>query len=381
MNLNQIHNPKPTCSPVMDPWDPIRSMQLAGQHRLTGIELTMTHLCNMRCEHCAVGDTLAMSEGIRIPLTDILKRLDEIEHLETLSITGGEPTYHEQTIREYIIPILKYAQNRGVYTQLNSNLTLDLSRYEQIAPYLDIMHISFNYRSAADFHQVGFVHTEHLVSLSLATKLYEQMISNVHALSRGGLFISAESMINVRTHTHLSEIHRFIVEMGCQRHEVHPMYPSAFAASLPMLSLEEMRIAISRLLDERRPDIWMLLGTLPFFACHEQQENQALLRRIWQEPNVTIRNDPDGRNRLNINLFTGDVYVTDFSQVPPLGNMKNQPLQEVFAKWLAHPLYQQVNCYCSAASCCGPNLLVKDMYYQDVDFKKKKALIAKTSPS
>ena len=28
--------------------------------------------------------------------------------------------------------------------------------------------------------------------------------------------------------------------------------------------------------------------------------------------NVTTRNDPDGRSRLNVNVFTGNVIVTDF---------------------------------------------------------------------
>ncbi len=28
--------------------------------------------------------------------------------------------------------------------------------------------------------------------------------------------------------------------------------------------------------------------------------------------NVTTRNDPDGRSRLNVDVFTGNVIVTDF---------------------------------------------------------------------
>ena len=28
--------------------------------------------------------------------------------------------------------------------------------------------------------------------------------------------------------------------------------------------------------------------------------------------NITVRNDPDGRSRLNVNVFSGDVIVTDF---------------------------------------------------------------------
>lgn len=50
-------------SPANDPWDPIGSLRKYGRHVLTSVEMTVTHLCNMRCEHCAVGDMLTMQEA------------------------------------------------------------------------------------------------------------------------------------------------------------------------------------------------------------------------------------------------------------------------------------------------------------------------------
>ncbi|WP_284641227.1 radical SAM/CxCxxxxC motif protein YfkAB [Paenibacillus silviterrae] len=362
-------------TPENDPWEPIRSRSRHHKHVLTSVELTVTNLCNMRCEHCAVGDSLLMTEGPRIPLSAILKRLDEVEHLETISITGGEPSYHEQTVRDYIVPILRYARERGIRSQINSNVTLDLHRYELLAPYLDVMHISFNYLNADDFYQVGFVRADRKVSKDTAARLYERMVENTMALSRGGMFVSAESMINYRTHEKLPAIHRLISEMGCRRHEVHPMYPSAFAAQLPVLSLEQIRTSIHDLLDHRNQELWMLFGTLPFYACSSSDADLELIWRLRKEPNVTVRNDPDGRNRLNVNLFTGDVYVTDFSDVPPLGNAHRDTLDQVFERWKQHPLNDAVDCYCPAASCCGPNLLVMDAYYKGLNFKERQAVI------
>jgi radical SAM/CxCxxxxC motif protein YfkAB len=305
----------------------------------------------------------------------MLRKLEEVEHLETISITGGEPSFSDRTVKEYIVPLLKYAQSRGIRSQINSNVTLDYSRYEAVAPYLDVMHISFNYTSADDFHEVGFAKSGHSVSRETASRLYDRMIDNARRLSDGGLFVSAESMINYRTHGKIADIHRLIVEMGCRRHEVHPMYPSAFAADLPVINKEEMRAAIYRLVDSRDPSVWMLFGTLPFFQCSEEPEDRKLLARLAEEPNVTVRNDPDGRNRLNVNLFTGDVFVTDFSDVPAFGNIRSDRLDELFERWLHHPLSRSVNCHCPAAGCCGPNLLVKDMYYRDADFGTRKAII------
>lgn len=379
MNSMNRMNVLKDLNPQYDPWDPIRSLALHGRHVLTSVEMTVTHLCNMRCEHCAVGDGLVFKEGKMLPVADILRRLDEVEHLETISITGGEPTYRLDTVRNTIIPLLRYARERGIRTQLNSNITLDLERYEEIAPHLDVLHISHNYVDADHFRTVGFANAGQPVGHAASARLYEQMMANARALSRGGLFVSAESMINFRTHSVLPEIHRLVVEMGCRRHEVHPMYPSAFAQHLPVITLTQVREAIHKLLDNRDKDIWMLFGTLPYFACNSNREDSELLQRLREEPMVTVRNDPDGRNRLNVSMFTGDVYVTDFADFPPLGNIGGDRLDDVFAQWLAHPLAQSVNCHCPAAACCGPNLLVADTYYKGVSFPAREAVMNKAS--
>ncbi len=363
-------------SPEYDPWDPIRSLQKYGRHVLTSVELTVTHLCNMRCEHCAVGDTLVTREAPHLPIDLVLRRLDEVEHLETISITGGEPTFAEETVNRIILPVLKYARERGIRTQLNSNLTLEYGRYEAIGPYLDVMHISFNYTGAEDFYHICFGRAEHDIGMKTAGKLYERMMENARRLAEGGLFVSAESMINYRTHLNMDRIHRLVVEMGCRRHEVHPMYPSAFASDLPMLPKDDMRRAIRGLLETRDPGVWMLFGTLPFFACNDDPADRELVARLKAAPNVTVRNDPDGRNRVNVNLFTGNVYVTDFAKIPPFGNIVEEKLDDVFARWQDHPLQRAVSCHCPAARCCGPNLLVKDMYYRGVDFTKRSAVMA-----
>ncbi|HZG58462.1 radical SAM/CxCxxxxC motif protein YfkAB [Paenibacillus sp.] len=360
---------------LVDPWDPIRSLERYGKHVLTSVEFTVTNLCNMRCEHCAVGDALVQKEGPRIPLETVLKRLDEVERLETISVTGGEPSYDAGALRDYIVPLLQYARRRGVRTQINTNLTLDYERYATIAPYIDVFHISYNYMGHEDFHRIGFANAERRVGLETAKKMHDRMVDNARRLADAGAFVSAESMINYRTHERIADIHRRIVEMGCRRHEVHPMYPSAFASSLPVLPIGDLRAAVERLLDARDRSVWMLFGTLPFFACSEEEADRALIRRLADEPNVTVRGDPDGRNRLNVNTFTGDVTVTDFSDVPPVGNVANDRLDELFERWTSHPLQRQVSCYCPAAGCCGPNLLVADMYYKNVDFRKRRAIL------
>ncbi|EMT45468.1 MULTISPECIES: radical SAM/CxCxxxxC motif protein YfkAB [Anoxybacillus] len=363
-------------SPTFDPWEAYMDVEQYGSMQLTNIEFTTTTLCNMRCEHCAVGYTLRTKDPEALPLDLLLRRLDEIPHLRSLSITGGEPMLSLKSVEQYVVPLLKYAHERGVRTQINSNLTLDLERYEKIIPYLDVLHISHNWGTIDDFVEGGFAMMEKKPTVAQRERYFMRMIENARAISRTGVIVSAETMLNKRTRPHIETIHRQIVnDMGCKRHEVHPMYPSDFASNLETLTLDELRETIHHLLDIRDENVWMLFGTLPFYPCSDDEEDLALLKRLYESKNVTVRNDPDGRSRLNVNIFTGDIIVTDFGDEPTLGNIQTDSLLSAYNKWMTSHLAKSLNCHCPAVKCLGPNVLVKNRYYPNVDFTKRKANI------
>ncbi|WP_312473596.1 radical SAM/CxCxxxxC motif protein YfkAB [Neobacillus sp.] len=365
-------------TPSFDPWEAYLDIEQYGMSKLTNIEFTTTTLCNMRCEHCAVGYTLQTKDPTALPLHLLLQRLEEIPTLRSLSITGGEPMLSLSSVKNYVVPILKYAHERGIRTQINSNLTLDLTRYELIVPYLDVLHISHNWGTVDDFVEGGFARMEKKPDIAQREKYFTRMIENSRELVKAGVMVSAETMLNKRTFPHLEKIHRQIVdEMNCQRHEVHPMYPSDFASNLEVLTLEEIREAIHHLMDIRNENVWMLFGTLPFYPCNSKQEDLALLKRLYESKNVTVRNDPDGRSRLNVNIFNGDIIVTDFGDAPPLGNIQTTNLLSAYDTWQSSALAKELSCHCPAVSCLGPNILVKNSYYQDVDFSKRQNKIKK----
>jgi radical SAM/CxCxxxxC motif protein YfkAB len=375
ISLNKQRN----ISPSFDPWEAYLDIEEYGSLQLTNIELTTTTLCNMRCEHCAVGYTLQPKDPDPLPLELILKRLEEIPKLRSLSITGGEPMLSSKSVNNYVVPLLKYAHERGVRTQINSNLTIELSRYEQIIPYLDVLHISHNWGTIDDFVEGGFAMMEKKPTYSQRANYFERMIENSRELTNSGVIVSAETMLNKRTLPYLEQIHKQIVnEMKCSRHEIHPMYPSDYASTLETLSLADTRSAIHHLLDIRDPSTWMLFGTLPFYACSNNQEDLQLLNRLYSTENVTVRNDPDGRSRLNVNIFNGDIIVTDFGDAPPLGNIQHNSLQDAYQNWSNSQLAKQVACHCPQVKCLGPNILVKESYYKDFDFTKLHANIAST---
>ncbi|UDI77945.1 radical SAM/CxCxxxxC motif protein YfkAB [Staphylococcus taiwanensis] len=366
-------NQKMPISISNDPWESYNDMEEFGKLTLSNIEFTTTNLCNMRCSHCAVGYTLQTKDPDPLPMDIIYRRLDEIPHLRTMSITGGEPMFSKKSIKNVVKPLLKYAQDRGIYVQMNSNLTLPQDRYLDIAEYIDVMHISHNWGTIQEFTDVGFGAMKKQPPLKAKLKLYEQMLDNASTLSEQGMFVSAETMLNQSTLPYLDKIHNEIVnDMKCSRHEVHPMYPADFASQLNVLSLKEMKQAIHHLLDIRNEDVWMLFGTLPIYPCINDADDQALLQRLRDARNVTTRNDPDGRSRLNVNVFSGDVIVTDFGdENGTISNIKRDKLTDVFDKWLTSDLAKSLNCHCEAFHCLGPNVLVKNMYYPNTDFKQK----------
>lgn len=365
-------------TPQYDPWEAYLDIEEYGKPQLTNIEFTTTTLCNMRCEHCAVGYTLQTKDPVALPVDLILQRLEEVPSLRSLSITGGEPMLSLSSVKNYVVPILKYAHERGIRTQINSNLTLELGRYELIVPYLDVLHISHNWGTVDDFVEGGFARMEKKPDREQREKYFKRMIENSRELVKAGVMVSAETMLNKRTLPHLEKIHRQIVEeMHCQRHEVHPMYPSDFASTLETLSLTEIREAIHHLLDIRDENVWMLFGTLPFYACSSHQEDLDLLKRLYECKNVTVRNDPDGRSRLNVNIFNGEIIVTDFGDTPPLGNIQTTNLLNAFETWQTSALSKQLSCHCPSVSCLGPNILVKNSYYPDVDFSVRQNNIQK----
>lgn len=366
-------------SPTNDPWEAYMDVKQHGKMTLSNIEFTTTYMCNMRCAHCAVGYTLQQMDPDALPMDLLEKRLDEIPHLRTLSITGGEPMMNKKSVRQYVLPLLKYAHDRGIKTQMNSNLTLPYNRYEEIVPFLDVLHISHNWGTVEEFAETGFALMDRKPSEENRAKYFERMVENAQRLSKEGVMVSAETMLNKRTFPHLERIHDHVLEMGCARHEIHPMYPVDFAENLEILSLDEMREGITRLLNHRNQDLWMLFGTLPFYACSGNDKDIELLKRLYKEPNVSVRNDPDGRSRLNVNIFTGDVIVTDFGDEPKLGNIKTDSLPSAYDRWMETKTAKSLNCHCPAVSCLGPNVLVKNAYYKDIDFQQRKARISQTS--
>lgn len=359
--------------PHHDPWDPILTAGWSDRPLLTSIEVTVTHQCNLRCDHCAVGEVLAGRDVRTLSLDRLIARLDEVDTLVTFSLTGGEPAASAQVVREVVRPLLAYAKSRGLRTQVNTNLTLPFDRYESFAELVDVMHISYNAVDPEVFARIVYAKAEHLPARPEA--LFERLEENVRRLASAGCFVSAETILSEWTMDRIDAIHARLAELGCRRHEIHPLYPSDYAATMRLPSLEELARAARRLLAARDPNVWILFGTFPFFACSPEPEHRELLLEVLSTPNTTVRNDPDGRCRLNVSSLTGDVLLQDFADVGPLGNIEEESFIEIWERWLGSERAARLHCACPQARCLGPNLIVADVYFPGVSWRARRALV------
>ena len=136
---------------LLDLWEPLMHRNRPEEPVLSSVEISVTNMCNLRCAHCAVGDQLTGRDSFRLPVDTLIAALEQAPHLKTLSLTGGEPIVNQQVVDEWVVPLLRYAQDRGLATQVNSNLTLPLERYLPLEGLIDVLHISWNYRDARIF--------------------------------------------------------------------------------------------------------------------------------------------------------------------------------------------------------------------------------------
>lgn len=355
----------------VDLWEPLTGRRDPWRPVLTSVEITVTNQCHLRCVHCAVGELLVSRETRRLPVPVLTAVLDRVEHLTTLSLTGGELSISDDLVDNWVLPLLQYAHRRGVSTQVNTHLTSRLDRYLRMVPWVSVFHMTWNYRDAADFAALT------RTAPAAAGRLFDRIQENAAALAAQGALVSAETMMTPETLPQLGAFSHRLAALGCRRMEVHPRYPTRFARHLPVVSLDAMRSGIDRFLDDRAPGLWVLFGTFPFLPCSPDPRDRALWQRVRAAADVTVRNDPDGRCRINLDATSGDLRVTDFADLPPLGNvLQGDDPQACFAAWQDHPAYAPYNCCCPEAGCAGVNLLVAETWLPGVDFRTRRAVLA-----
>lgn len=109
-----------------DFWEVYMDVDQYGDMQLINVEFIMMILCNMRCEYCVVGYILQFKDFNVLLIDFLLKWLEEILCLRFISIIGGELMFLLKLVKEYVVLLLKYVYEWGVWMQINFNLIFDI---------------------------------------------------------------------------------------------------------------------------------------------------------------------------------------------------------------------------------------------------------------
>ncbi|WP_423220738.1 hypothetical protein [Bacillus paralicheniformis] len=127
------------------------------------------------------------------------------------------------------------------------------------------------------------------------------------------------------------------------------------------------RVQIARLPDRPTTLDYIQYLFTDFFECHGDRtygDDAAIVGGVakYHGMPVTVIGHQRGKD-------TKENLVRNF----PLGNIKTDSLPEAYDKWRQTKLSKELNCRCTNVRCLGPNVLVKNSYYQDTDFSLRKA--------
>jgi MoaA/NifB/PqqE/SkfB family radical SAM enzyme len=102
----------------------LKNQLQSGGIRPSDLVLYINSSCNLRCKHCYVGDAL-LNAGVAYPCAEIIDFVNQFDHLDRLTIVGGEPLLHPEI--NDVVAALPY--HKVDLVRLTTNLTT-LARFD-----------------------------------------------------------------------------------------------------------------------------------------------------------------------------------------------------------------------------------------------------------
>lgn len=102
------------------------------RRKLSTLQVNLGYLCNMSCVHCHVAASPYRTEMMSRELVELIVQVLQVQHIETLDLTGGAPEMHEDF--KYLVT---EARKLGVKVIDRCNLTiLSEPGFEEMAQFL-----------------------------------------------------------------------------------------------------------------------------------------------------------------------------------------------------------------------------------------------------
>jgi len=279
------------------------------------VDLALTFRCQNNCVHCYAGGPHETSELTTEQWKEVINRLQRVG-VFILTFTGGEPT-----LREDLIELLLYAQNKGMVTGLVTN-----GRKLKDKTYVSALE-----KSGLDFVQVTLESHEAKIHDSMtATKgSWKETVAGIKNAVPSQIYTTTNTTLSKQNAPDFLETLDFLKDLGV----------AAFGCNSLIYSGKANKIA-----DEFALPLETLNDLLPKIR---DKANQLGLKFLWYTPTQYCRLDPvklglgvKSCSAAGISMCigpNGDAYPCQ-SYFESLGNILKDDWQKIWN----HPLATQI---------------------------------------
>lgn len=291
--------------------------------KLRKLELQITPNCNICCIYCGnPPERKKLKETLG--LFTIKQCLEELQPKQ-VSFTGGEVCIAWDTL----LKAMDIARELGVEIHLSTNLTLlDKKKIDILCEKgMTSIHTSFNDLTP----EMSF-------KVRRATKEQrDRLIDNIKYISnKKSVYVAAETILIPDTYKHIGEIHKFLVKLGVDEHQIQTLVPTGNADWKMMLTPEEICGAIENACHSKQPGVIMNFLCLYLTRCTEYTSRIYKFAEIDDE--IQFGKCKEGLDLAYIRS-NGDMYPCFILSVNNPPNIFRKSPKEI---WEKDPLFTSV---------------------------------------
>jgi len=296
---------------------------MAVKPKMRKLEIQLTPRCNIDCIYCGnPKERKKLNETLDLPT--IRRCLEELQPKQ-VSFTGGEVCMAWDTL----LKAMDIARELGVEIHLSTNLTLlDKKKIDILCEKgMTSIHTSFNDLTPEMSFKVRRTTKEQR----------ENLIRNIEYLSnKKSVFVAAETILIPDTYKNIGKIHKFLVKLGIDEHQIQTLVPVGTADWNLMLGPEELCGAIESACASKQPGVVMNFLCLYLTRCTKYAERIYKFAEINDE--IQFGKCKEGLDLAYIRS-NGDMYPCFILSVENAPNIFKKSPKEI---WEKDPLFTSI---------------------------------------
>ena len=318
--------------------------------------------CNLRCKHCYFYGSEKYSTKNDLSFDEICNVINQISELgiAEIRLTGGEVFLHKDIFR-----IIKFIKAKGLSVIITTNGTLitnklakDLSKI--INPYVDIVRVSLDGATSATH------------DITRGTGVFEKAINSIKLLKQNNIKVFVPSVITSKNVNELADLYNFLNKIKVNQLTLTKIVPMNFSQNDLIPSFEDLIYNSARMYEQIKDTDFITVDNRLFTSYNFLQDENAkkLLYKFAElntrkEFNLECHCNPDKSFYIDAD---GTVYLCPLAadyKVEPLGNLKQESLEELFKKRKKNKLFKKQDRHnkkcknCKIFSLCNSGCIMK----------------------